>query len=166
MIEWKKKEEEKLFLTQWWEAWKLRNNHLEMALVGLTLALGVVDVRQGFFASSEIERPIGISIASSCSLNFSSPSKLARQLDVCCKEALLISSKCLELFSSFSSTILPNNFGLFIIRTLRWHRPCTTKSRTTDFFFTTITTMFSFQDTNRKTNTHELHMLVLIWIAC
>jgi hypothetical protein len=26
--------------------------------------------------------------------------------------------------------------------------------------------MFSFQDTNRKTNTHELHMLVLIWIAC
>ncbi len=86
-----------------------------MALVGLTLALGiVVDVGQGFFASLEVELPIGISTASSCSSMFSSPSKLARQLDVCCNEALLVSSKCLELFSSLSQPYFPIILGCLL----------------------------------------------------
>lgn len=86
-----------------------------MALAGLTLALGiVVDVGQGFFVSSKVELPIGISTASSCSSMFSSPSKLACQLDVCCKEALLISSKCLELFSSLSQPYFPIILGCLL----------------------------------------------------
>jgi hypothetical protein len=86
-----------------------------MALARLTLALGiVVDVGQGFFASSEVELPIGISTASSCSSMFSSPSKLARQLDVCYKEALLVSFKCLKLFSSLSQLYFPIILGCLL----------------------------------------------------